>query len=701
MSSPKRSEPSEAVAERSDATVATATEEEAPLCYICYEEEETNLNPFMSEDVCDCRGSMKVHQICYELVRGLDNRCKTCRSIMRQPHAMDARWQVTYDVKQKIIATLRDGPVIEMVAGTGGTGMYYIRKRACYKDGQLDGAQALFNESGEELGVNNYRAGQKHGVCFEKLVLEMNAIFVVLNNCSEYYRHYNPVALTVAVKLGGEFVLGLRTGVHVSAGPWSRHETMWSVVEATYAADQKHGPEREYLAHQYEGEERRTCRELGWRAGLQHGWERKYETRYDNHYLYEETHWRDGQLDGPSRSYYVEVDAATAATVAPMLKEEAHYFEGQLDGSQTKYSLCGGKHYMSELKSWRGGVLEGAQMTHWEYEDGDGCSAYGTVRGGMKDGMFAEVTDDSINRYLVKNYKDGLLDGAVVDVIYSNTCAKDDVVVSEASYRKGKKHGRQLLNVIAGTELQQSVIADDNLLASTFRAADLNFYEGRIHGKNTVYYADGKEICSGTFTKGVPVGRHYLLRMEDTGRWMEEVGYDKKGRLHGLCYYRTRHIEQLTCRLSYEHGRMAGRQVVYGQGNIEAFSWTVDRADKEGKRLKGAVQWFNERGEMTEERYVRAHEELCVEDFLEEPILIRKPAVVKLEFDEESNMPSFMINEVKEYIYPRGPTEAAAVAPGGQGVCQCIHCCMVAMYIIANNNDSDGIYYYRRRRDSW
>ncbi len=627
--------------------------EEPALCYICYDEEDTTTNPFVREEdnVCDCRGSMKVHQMCYEMARGLGEKCKTCRSVMRRPTAADDRWDaiVNYGEKEKTFimkkacgSDVRHGPSVEMEAASGGTGMFYIKKKFNFIDGELSGPYTTHDESGEVTGEGTYLRGQKHGRCEEKLQINMISTFAKVHAMwVDHYRQTKQIAYIVNLKLGGEFSSGKKTGVHVSVVKWEEYNPYDCIQEATYKDDLKNGPERHYLAHQYDEKmtvvdvakaniftpTKMTCRELEWRAGEQHGWERKYDTTHNTHDLVLEQHWRDGVLDGPSRSYKHQ-------DRKKFLAAAEYYFMGKKEGVQQYfkaiYPTCPEPStYLSESLTYREGVLDGPCYIGWHYEIGTVTGYTGTMKSGKEyDGLFvSKLHDSSIqNIFELRNLRNGKLDGELSHIKKGYHCTGDDRTYKVLNYKEGVKHG----------EFGQWITGGLQTVA-------LNYHEGLLHGKAGLYYEavpwDGKSrdtekrrrgICVGQFCHGVPVGIH-KLEQNTRGLWMEEISYDSQGQLHGICTYRRRPEFTLECRLNYKHGQLAGRQVIYDLAGHEKFAWTVySGKGADGKRLKGLVEWFSEGGYVIKSRWIAREEGLTLADIVDEPIGLREPANVTI-----------------------------------------------------------------------
>jgi hypothetical protein len=59
------------------------------LCYLCLEEADPT-NPFIAHSICKCRGSIQVHQLCFEIARltaFTEDQCANC-SICRTPYTV-------------------------------------------------------------------------------------------------------------------------------------------------------------------------------------------------------------------------------------------------------------------------------------------------------------------------------------------------------------------------------------------------------------------------------------------------------------------------------------------------------------------------------------------------------------------------------------------------------------------------------------
>jgi hypothetical protein len=64
-------------------------------CYICYETA-TELSPFI-ENACKCKGSMKIHEHCYERIRTNDlfnGRCPTCNEVLNTEPAFGKDYEI-------------------------------------------------------------------------------------------------------------------------------------------------------------------------------------------------------------------------------------------------------------------------------------------------------------------------------------------------------------------------------------------------------------------------------------------------------------------------------------------------------------------------------------------------------------------------------------------------------------------------------
>jgi len=63
------------------------------LCYICLEEESKG-NSFCDIRICDCKGTVRIHKICYSNIRFKGfNKCSICTAPFRQ------------DVKKKVVVS--------------------------------------------------------------------------------------------------------------------------------------------------------------------------------------------------------------------------------------------------------------------------------------------------------------------------------------------------------------------------------------------------------------------------------------------------------------------------------------------------------------------------------------------------------------------------------------------------------------------
>ncbi len=623
------------------------TTEESALCYICYEEENATTNPFVLEadNVCDCRGTMKVHQMCYEMARGLGDKCKTCRTKMRRPTATDDRWDTiinvgkgekTFIMKKACGSDVRHGPSVEMAAATGGTGMFYIKKKFNFLDGELSGPYTLHDETGEITGEGAYLRGQKHGLCTEKALIGLHQSFTVMSAAKAAY--------IINLKLGGEFISGRKNGVHLSlsSSPPPLHKNPFSVdcviVETNYKDDLKDNVERHYIAHQYDEQmtivdptdtykpKKLTCRELEWRGGQQHGWERVYTTDGGVHNLVLEAHHRDGQLDGPVHRYeYVNGKQ--------FLMASENYFMDKKEGAHQKYKMIyvNGEvtTYLSESYTYREGVREGPCYFGWQYEDGHIVGATGVMHDNQEySGLFVSPLQNytMANMFEIRQKKKGKLNGELAHIRRGIASDRDDLTYKSVHYKDGLKHG-----------------AYDQWITGGLQTVALNYHEGKLHGECGLYYEatrwDGKSrdpekrrrgICEGKFRHGVPVGVH-KLEQHPRGFWMEEICYDSEGQLHGICTYRRQGEFTLECRLSYKHGQLAGRQVIYDEDGREMFAWTVDSgAGADGRRLKGLVEWFGEGGYGVETRWISREEDLTLEDIIDEPVCLREPAKVEI-----------------------------------------------------------------------
>ncbi len=591
------------------------------------------MNPFVAEadDICDCRGSMKVHQICYELVRGMGNKCRTCKATMRKAHALDSRWSLfideyCYGKKLLIRKKAADddtchGPELEMTLSSAGTGMCYISVRSNYVDGLLNGPYKCLDEEGKEMKSGGYLNGEKHGMCIEK---------------------YDDSLI-----LGGEYKNGLRYGVHIAVkdGVYARlYNEYVSVIKTTYEAGQREGQELTFRLGEYEKGTPRQ--EVNYADDKKHGWERSWfmPLKGDKLLLNNEQCWANGQMNGPRRDYR-EVEGKSESVIC----RERNYLKGILDGPQKLYDVVDGKPFMTELVTYRAGWLEGEQAFNWYFKkDKSIWSCSGHIGpGGKKSGTIVSRSTCRYNLdrpHIFSEYKDGVLHGTVMHIIMSPVSEVANKQLFIATYKNGVKNGPYGM---CSSDGQVSV--------------KLNYKNGLLHGECicSAWQLDSP-LCKGSFKDGVPIGRHYLERctimsgtspsIRERAFWREEIGYDDEGQLHGRCIYRDPDSGDLRCWLNYSHGVLAGRQVVYGEMGRELIVWNVGA----GGFLKGRFQWFNERGEVAEERVVRADEELVVEDVLKEPITIYQPSAVELSCGPVTDYKlRYTITEQAKKLFPR------------------------------------------------
>ena len=102
-------------------------------CYICYGNSDSDSESPWAENPCDCRGTMRVHTQCLEILRQRNNTCKVCGSL--------------YYAKPYTAEQLENG---------------YLTKKT-FVEGKLHGPWTAYFSDGTMYQERVYNKGQIHG----------------------------------------------------------------------------------------------------------------------------------------------------------------------------------------------------------------------------------------------------------------------------------------------------------------------------------------------------------------------------------------------------------------------------------------------------------------------------------------------------------------------------------------------------------
>ncbi len=125
-------------------------------CYICAEEE-TEQMKFMESTPCSCKGTIKIHKLCYEYIRSRSSKCGLCK----HPLPNEPVWLNDQDIKH-------DGLVFWQTNNQGekhGLEITYcmkenrfsIIKEFWYKNGKRDGPYKIWNTNGRLMLDGAYK----------------------------------------------------------------------------------------------------------------------------------------------------------------------------------------------------------------------------------------------------------------------------------------------------------------------------------------------------------------------------------------------------------------------------------------------------------------------------------------------------------------------------------------------------------------
>jgi antitoxin component YwqK of YwqJK toxin-antitoxin module len=131
------------------------------VCYICYEPE-SEKNPFMNPDFCKCKGSIKIHNACFNPLKNKEKVCSICTS---KYIFSDGPWKWYY----------QNGVIAE--EGIAKNNFYYGLWKFYYPDGTLkaeknynedvvlDGPYKEYYNNGTVKVEMFFLNGDKEGVC--------------------------------------------------------------------------------------------------------------------------------------------------------------------------------------------------------------------------------------------------------------------------------------------------------------------------------------------------------------------------------------------------------------------------------------------------------------------------------------------------------------------------------------------------------
>lgn len=126
---------------------------EQDKCYICLEGEGGGHGKTFIENPCNCKGSIKVHDACFDQLCTLQNTCGACNS----------RWVHDYAGRKHVIFTNIYGDrhgAYEQYYGNG-----KIVAKGTYVDGKLEGVYQTWHKNGIQKSNVNYQNGNMEGLC--------------------------------------------------------------------------------------------------------------------------------------------------------------------------------------------------------------------------------------------------------------------------------------------------------------------------------------------------------------------------------------------------------------------------------------------------------------------------------------------------------------------------------------------------------
>lgn len=133
---------------------------EEDTCYICHETQSEE-NRFIDPNPCNCRGTIKIHNTCFDILTSRHNRCGICRAIFLQNG---------YKKYYYPSGSLRSEGLLVNGLKTGlYQGWYHYNNQLLesvnYVDGEKNGLSQLWHTNGQLWGNINYVDGKMNGLC--------------------------------------------------------------------------------------------------------------------------------------------------------------------------------------------------------------------------------------------------------------------------------------------------------------------------------------------------------------------------------------------------------------------------------------------------------------------------------------------------------------------------------------------------------
>ncbi len=537
--------------------------EEIDTCYVCMEEE-TGRNPFLRRQMCDCSkadSSLKIHQLCLELMRDRSGKCGVCKTALSGNWAFEEPFRVLGEVAVQFEGGRRHGAYY----GLGRTGAHvgpvrYLESKGTYRLGNLDGQQITFREDGSVNRESEYCDGIKHGL---QIVRDRKGEIMVEEPFVQGKLHGLRKDKFYGFELRGMYDMGVKVGEHYEIAVWSDN-----IRRVNYVNGKRHGKSVEF---------NKECGE-----GL---------ANIEDEYFHDDLH-------GTSREFYVNKEA-----LERRLKVETQYAHGLRNGRHAEYDLNGELYLETAYSMGREhGVFrsfkDGKVVYEITYEKG---VKHGPVRK-WNDGVLVGDAE----------YKHGLRHGRFIKDNGHKT--EDATYWSDGSvellngprkltyFNRPRISGNYSMGVRHGTF--------ETWDYAGYRQSKLNYTNGELDGECILYMQIDNEShvrAIGTFKSGVPVGQHKLY--STFGEMREYVNYNTRGQLHGTSLYFLdgKRYQELT----FKDGVLHGRQCQYQRSGLAERVFNM----RNGK-VHGFYTAFDERGVAVEQMPYKADDGIQLGDIM-------------------------------------------------------------------------------------
>ena len=381
--------------------------EEDYFCYICYGEEDER-NPFIQKQVCDCKGSIKCHQICLELSRKNDNNCTICNKKYNVDTFLDDNWNCNYNIKSTVkeltrikigskLGFIKHGDYYKLCKNNTN---YSILIKGCYEDnlkegqwefysiynrlvdkinfekGLYHGKKITYNYLGIIESETDYIKGKKHGI--EKITTCIG--YQIVNTYENdiptgiYTKEINPYAF-----LKGEIINGLYEGKWIIC---NKEGTIFQ--DMTYKNGLLNG---DMTYYDYKNQ---ITKFVQYKDGLYNG---KYKTINENNHIVLDLNLKEGLLHGKCVMYNDEdfltikgrfkegvpigTHSIFTSITGKTLELINYNSSGLLHGTSTFYNRRGN---VSQVLNYRNGILHGKHLINYD-EDGSPFIRFSTKEG--------------------------------------------------------------------------------------------------------------------------------------------------------------------------------------------------------------------------------------------------------------------------------------------------------------------------------